>query len=163
MHLPLYRHRGRWGRIENNEGEQWGRSKPYNQARVVSWLTGLSQSSLRNLKLGRKLREIIKAKLFISPMEKLRLKERKGFAQSASVAELGLTALSPDYRFCVLSTALAGIETWALNKPDLEAAQIWREMVFLFSISKLANLETGQIQPFAAATCRENAKAPSCL
>jgi hypothetical protein len=68
--------------------------------------------------------EIIKAKLLISQMEQLRLKERKGFAQSTSMAELGLTSLSSEYRFHVLSTILARIETWALNKPDLEAAQM---------------------------------------
>lgn len=68
--------------------------------------------------------EIIEAKLLISPMEKLRLRERKGFAQNVSMAELGLIALSLDYRFRVLYTTLAGIETWALNKPDLEATQI---------------------------------------
>lgn len=41
-----------------------------------------------------------------------------------SMAELRLTDLSPDYRFPIFSTTLGGIETWALNKPDLESAQI---------------------------------------
>lgn len=74
--------------------------------------------------MGRKLREIIEAKLIISPMEKLWARERKRFAQDVSVAEPGLTGLSPDYRVCVLYTMLAGTESWALEKPDLEAAQI---------------------------------------
>ena len=46
------------------------------------------------------------------------------YPKYTSVAELRLTALSPDYRFPVFSSTLAEIETWALNKPDLEAAQI---------------------------------------
>jgi len=42
----------------------------------------VSQSSLWNLSLARKLRKIIEAKLLISLMEKLRLREKKEFAQS---------------------------------------------------------------------------------
>lgn len=104
--------------------------------------------------------EIIEAKLLISPMEKLRLRERKGFAQNVSMAELGLIALSLDYRFRVLYTTVAGIETWALNKPDLEATQIWREMAFPFSILKLAR-SRNWADPVFVAKFRENAKAPA--
>ena len=43
---------------------------------------GVSQSSLWNLSLARKLRKIIEAKLLIPLMEKLRLREKKEFAQS---------------------------------------------------------------------------------
>lgn len=50
--------------------------------------------------------------------------EREGFAQDVSVVEPGFTGLFPDYRVCVLYTTLGGSESWALDKPDLEAAQI---------------------------------------